>query len=1052
MADNNTTPAQALSAVREYFLMLENDRAQFRDWAGGTADGGPNNDGDYPLTDFTGNVHTVPCPAKIAALAGGPQTPGISTGVLFVDLGTLTVSSVVQRIVTMGYNEAEVGRGVYKRTTNTGATRYRAQTADGAWWELDAPSPYVETFGAKGNNSSFDDAPAFLAAIEWNEARGGGFLNAEGSKTYYFSQTISIDPTLTGFNGNGCTLDWRLKNFLPFAGQAELLTNGSLDSGQTGWTVGGASTGAFDWTGGKVAMIQASSVANAKYFQFGQKVTAPVGTTLRVTVTVDFINTVQDAASGTPFGYLAIAFGKSNKALSAMAPFASKQVKNTESGYSAPMTLTFDATVMDASQVDPWIRFATNASVQISDISVKVVPNNYCIDINGKARQYGHNARFFGNFWLYGRSDQVQDVTAFRFNSRKPMSARGMFYNIRTEGPTVGNCLYFANGAYLCDFFACNLLGRFDGIRTMEDADDGGENINLHGCTLGAGQGAGINNSGMGFFLYGCSIDFPKQWYRGKGVCELHGCWLEKNAVLEPTTYVIEVLQGTVQIFGGRLQIDGPHTDVAPAPFYVGKDARLIMHRVVCSNLGSTDDVWAVGEGDFYSYGMLGGDRCPTIAMRRDERNAFPNGSFGPYIGQTTDSTVIGVDCWLDPGNAGNSANVQNDRLSLGWSNKGTITADSTQDNAQLTNVTGAGLAVPGDVLSGPGIVVGSTIITKGTGTINMHARAWKTQSAIALTYQGTALTGSASIALSTDSPRSGTQCLDFTKDQSTSLPVSMFIAFPLRAECKSAFEFWFRVRARALQGSETAGAKHTVYIQAYYAALLNNGSLRHIPSVGQRYFAGLDQTQVIDVVSGHKIWTFKGDTTNGQPYITNVNKNAAGNLGVGFAISGPNIPAGATITNIQTASTTISTTGSARTNSRTITDLASVAGIVPGMTLNNHAFPTGTIVSSVDATDMSMIVSLEATVDADDTPMMFTSDGIVTISDNATLGAAGQSFDAMSNLDWNKITFRSNDTSGRVANGVPPAYATHMLIQINAINARGLFKMSFDDMFASTY
>lgn len=66
-AETTTTPAEALTAVREYFLLLTADRAEFKDWAGGVVGGGPNNDGDYPLTDFTGNVHLVPCPAKIAA-------------------------------------------------------------------------------------------------------------------------------------------------------------------------------------------------------------------------------------------------------------------------------------------------------------------------------------------------------------------------------------------------------------------------------------------------------------------------------------------------------------------------------------------------------------------------------------------------------------------------------------------------------------------------------------------------------------------------------------------------------------------------------------------------------------------------------------------------------------------------------------------------------------------------------------------------------------------------------------------------------------------------
>lgn len=40
---------------------------QLRDWLGGTADGGPNGDGAYPLQDVTGQTFLVPCPAAWSA-------------------------------------------------------------------------------------------------------------------------------------------------------------------------------------------------------------------------------------------------------------------------------------------------------------------------------------------------------------------------------------------------------------------------------------------------------------------------------------------------------------------------------------------------------------------------------------------------------------------------------------------------------------------------------------------------------------------------------------------------------------------------------------------------------------------------------------------------------------------------------------------------------------------------------------------------------------------------------------------------------------------------
>lgn len=52
--------------------------ATFRDWISGTADGGPNSDGYYPLADAHGKTHSVPCPAKLADMATGPAAISVA--------------------------------------------------------------------------------------------------------------------------------------------------------------------------------------------------------------------------------------------------------------------------------------------------------------------------------------------------------------------------------------------------------------------------------------------------------------------------------------------------------------------------------------------------------------------------------------------------------------------------------------------------------------------------------------------------------------------------------------------------------------------------------------------------------------------------------------------------------------------------------------------------------------------------------------------------------------------------------------------------------------
>lgn len=66
------TGGEVLLQIQEYFGDLNDDRAYYRDWIGGTPTGGPNGDGLYPLPDFSGTVYMVPCPAKaIADLVSG---------------------------------------------------------------------------------------------------------------------------------------------------------------------------------------------------------------------------------------------------------------------------------------------------------------------------------------------------------------------------------------------------------------------------------------------------------------------------------------------------------------------------------------------------------------------------------------------------------------------------------------------------------------------------------------------------------------------------------------------------------------------------------------------------------------------------------------------------------------------------------------------------------------------------------------------------------------------------------------------------------------------
>ncbi|NIL20096.1 SGNH/GDSL hydrolase family protein [Pseudomonas sp. AN3A02] len=69
-----------LEKIEEFLKDRQVSLAEFSDWTTGTATGGPNKDGKYPLTDRYGKVTMAECPAKLAAMAGaGGGGGGVGT-------------------------------------------------------------------------------------------------------------------------------------------------------------------------------------------------------------------------------------------------------------------------------------------------------------------------------------------------------------------------------------------------------------------------------------------------------------------------------------------------------------------------------------------------------------------------------------------------------------------------------------------------------------------------------------------------------------------------------------------------------------------------------------------------------------------------------------------------------------------------------------------------------------------------------------------------------------------------------------------------------------
>ncbi len=109
----STTNAQLAGKLTVLLNNWQTSQDQFRTWLGGTVNGGPANDGKYPLTDALGNTYNVDCLAKIAAgkfAAGTAAGPSIST-TGDTNTGLFFPAADVLAVATAGGERARFGTG-----------------------------------------------------------------------------------------------------------------------------------------------------------------------------------------------------------------------------------------------------------------------------------------------------------------------------------------------------------------------------------------------------------------------------------------------------------------------------------------------------------------------------------------------------------------------------------------------------------------------------------------------------------------------------------------------------------------------------------------------------------------------------------------------------------------------------------------------------------------------------------------------------------------------------------------------------------------------------
>lgn len=122
-----TTNAQLAAQVTELLALQAARDTEFGEWIAGTAAGGPNSDGRYPLTNPSGTTQLLECPAKLADNVLGPTATAQSASDSAAS-ALASVQSIEASLVTLTSSvDTKLAQAVAARDL---ALQYRDQAAN----------------------------------------------------------------------------------------------------------------------------------------------------------------------------------------------------------------------------------------------------------------------------------------------------------------------------------------------------------------------------------------------------------------------------------------------------------------------------------------------------------------------------------------------------------------------------------------------------------------------------------------------------------------------------------------------------------------------------------------------------------------------------------------------------------------------------------------------------------------------------------------------------------------------------------------------------------
>lgn len=299
-------------------------------------------------------------------------------------------------------------------------------------------------------------------------------------------------------------------------------------------------------------------------------------------------------------------------------------------------------------EVDPTMVSISGARAVLDCRDVPAGAAAILVRANPGSPQYDQGTQFIEGIVVEGPGPK-SDVIGITLQTAVPLlSSRLVLRNLAIRDVGIG--LNFSDRAYLCQSYSLQIFSVGTGVVFASDRD-AGENISFYGCSIFNSHLAVENRAGAFANFIGCSFDYCRLWFRGKGMNQFSQCWFEKHRPKEEEDYPFDLHAGELMVMGGGIQISGEEFAQGNQNRYMfmirDRLARVTLIGTTGWNWRTKSDELAGGAGTISIRGLAGAGKKHMPTALKDDRLHNVFGSAGGF-----EEKSIRLPCWIDADDA----------------------------------------------------------------------------------------------------------------------------------------------------------------------------------------------------------------------------------------------------------------------------------------------------------------------------------------------------------------------------------------------------------------